>query len=136
MSPDIPKQSSAASPWAASWIVAAILLVLNWTVPGAFQTPASVDLGDPAPGISAAERAAKPGTLPRLLSRSSGWETSLPKSPQRRWSAGGKPHALLPQVRVVMPANMPSVAPSVSGTVPSIRATRVFDPRAPPALTA
>jgi hypothetical protein len=136
MSPDIPKRSSAASPWASSWIVAAVALILNWTAPAHLQFPFVFELSDAAPGVSSDLRAPKPGTLPRAKPRSLAYEADREKAPQSKLGPTGKSYALPPRTSLVVTTSFAPIAPHVADATPPAIATRVFDPRAPPALTA
>ena len=125
-----------ASPPAASWIVAAIVLVLNWTAPGPVHLQPDLDLLDPAPGAYADTRASKPGTLPRAKPRSITYEVSVAKAPHSKLNAGAKPHALPSIPPIAVATHAPAIEPSFGRPAPTTPATRVFDPRAPPAMTA
>jgi hypothetical protein len=127
---------NSASPRATSWIVAAIVLVLNWTAPGQFQFDPFQRNSDPTPGMSSATWA-HPGTLPRVQQSSTTCEAKIQRPPSSRSSASGKskshavpatpvvPHACrAPLVRNAQHTDAPSIAP------------RVFNARAPPAVTA
>jgi hypothetical protein len=135
MWPEITTRPGSASPRAKSWIIAAIALVLNWTVPAAVHFQPVFD-GPPAEtGVVSGERAAKPGSLPRVQSRGTHISASVPKAPQSRLNAGSKPPALLPQISVVVPTDQPLIVPALGDHARPTIATRIFDARAPPALT-
>ena len=132
MSPDISQRSGSAPRWASAWIVAAVALVLNWTVPAALVS-GQFEAGNTAPGLSSGARAAQPGTLPRVQPHGIAAEAGLPKPPQGKLNAGGKPTAVLPIIAVDAVARAPVAWRIIVCTAPPPRATRFFDPRAPPA---
>jgi len=129
------KRTRAAPSWAASWIVAAILLILHGTAPSALQFQPTFELRGAAPAVSADVLQAQRGTLPRVQSRATAVDAGLPKAPQRRWTTGGTPHALPPSTPAVAIANTATVAPNPNRVARPTITTRVFDPRGPPLLT-
>jgi hypothetical protein len=135
MAPDITVRSSAESPRAKSWIIAAIALVLNWTAPGHVQLPVTYP-HDATSGVWSDERASQPGNLPRAQSRHGAHDASVPKPPSSRLNGGGKQYALPPLAPVLVLAGSTSVVSGVDPGTPTPIATRAFDPRAPPPLMA
>jgi hypothetical protein len=132
MSPDISQRSGTAPRWALAWIVAAVALVLNWTVPTALVS-AQFEAGNTAPGLSSGARAAQPGTLPRAQPRSITAEAGVPKPLLGKLNADGKPKVVLPIIAVDAIARAPVAWRIVCRAAPPPLATRFFDPRAPPA---
>jgi hypothetical protein len=130
------KRTQAAAPSAAAWIVAAILLILHGTAPGALQLQPVFELRDAAPAMSSGVREAHRGTLPRVQSRATSVEAGIPKAPQRRWNSGGKPLALPPTAPAVVIAKLDTGPPAVAHAAGPRVAARFFDPRGPPLATA
>jgi len=126
-----------AAPRAHPWIVAAIALVLNWTLAGTVSFQPIFGGAPAAPGVRAGEPSAKPGNLPRAQSRTSSLSASMPKAPQSRLNAGSsKAPALVPDAPVVVAAGAPAVEPSAPLRARPAPAARIFDPRAPPTSAA
>ena len=135
MTAEISQRSDAAPRWASAWIVVAIALVLNWTVPGTL-VPGHFEFGNAAPGLSSSLRATQPGTLPRIQPRSVTAEAGVPKQPESKFYAGAKPELALPAVTAVDAPLAPMAWRTFSRAAAPPVATRFFDPRAPPAATA
>jgi hypothetical protein len=129
------KRAQATPRSAVSWIVAAILLILHGTAPGALQLQPVFELRDTAPTISSDAREAHRGTLPRAQPFATPVEAGLPKAPQRRWSAGDKPLALAPATPAIAIPDTVAIAPAVADIARPIAAIRLFDPRGPPLPT-
>jgi hypothetical protein len=122
----------AQSPRAKAWVIAAIILVLHWSIPGALPLDAAVEPGDAAPALSSEARALQPGTIPRALPREPRCEASAPKAHKIAPSASGKTYALPPRIVAVVSTRIEAVAPGVDDVEPPSIARRFFDPRAPP----
>jgi len=137
MALDTGMRLDAASPRAKAWAIAAIILVLNWTIPGALQfNDIAFEQSTAGPGISSEARGLQPGTLPRALPQDIRCETSVPKPHHKIWASGAKPHALPPGTIAATTIRIEAVPVGASSVEPRAIAHRAFDPRAPPPLMA
>ena len=127
------KRTQTAAPSATvSWIVAAILLILHGTAPGALQLQSIFELRDVAPAVSSDAREAHRGTLPRVQSLATAVEAGLPKTPKHQWNAGGKPFEPPPGMPAIVVTKGRAAPLAFANVAPPPGVTRFFDPRGPP----
>jgi len=124
-------RTASTSRFAKAWVIAAVLLMAHWVVPGAFVLPASASRTSDNPGFYSAERMAL-GTLPRLLAITANLERNPHKPDAAAWPNKNPPAANSPAFEMRCPAATP-IELGAAAFAPAKRAARAFEARGPPA---
>jgi hypothetical protein len=121
------------SRFAKAWVIAAIVLMAHWVVPGALilELEASPSRSSDNPGFYAAKRVA-PSTLPRLVAISANLERNPQKLDAAAWPSKQPPAANSSSFEMRCPAATP-IEPGAAVLGPAARTARAFEARGPPA---
>jgi hypothetical protein len=124
-------RTASTSRFAKAWVIAAVLLMAHWVVPGALVLQASASRTSDNPGFYSADRVAH-SMLPRLLAITANLERNPHKPDADAWSDKKPPAANSPSFEMRCPKATP-IEPGAAGVASTKRLARAFEARGPPA---
>jgi hypothetical protein len=119
------------SHFAKAWVIAAIVLMAHWAIPGALVLQASPARTSDGPGFYSAKRVAL-STLPRLVAITAKLACNPHRPDADAWPSKKPPAADSPSFEMRCPAATP-VEPGAAALASATRAAHAFEARGPPA---